>query len=55
MVHFSKSGYFVKASRTGISLMHQNHPFFESKAVLPNPGLSMKKFHICALEYGHNI
>ena len=50
---FLKSGYFVKISKTGIRLIHQNFPFLDGK-VLPNSVLSMNKFHACALEYGHN-
>ena len=43
----------MKASKTGIRLMHLNRPFLDGKAVLPNSVLSMKKFYACALEYGY--
>ena len=49
-----KFGYFVQTRKTGIHLMHQSCPFLDGK-VLPSSVLSMKKFHVCVLEYGHNI
>ena len=50
---FVKSGYFVKTSKNCI-FYASKRPFLDGK-VLPNSFLSMKIFHACALEYGHDI